>query len=151
MYIFECQIEGKMQSSTFYKALSMLVKECVKEDQFDHRYILGISVIGSFIFGKENLLEIHFLKTVSLSPLQTFLWTLLLFSCVRLFATPWTTAHQASLSFTVSWSLLKLMSIESVMPSNHLTLCCPLLPSVSCIRVFSNESKVLGLQHQSFQ
>ena len=58
-------------------------------------------------------------------------------------ATPWTRAHQASLSFTVSWSLLKLMSIELVMPSNHLILCHPLLllPSVfSRIRVFSNES-----------
>ena len=57
--------------------------------------------------------------------------------------TPWTAAHQASLSFTISWSLLKLMSIESVMPSNHLVLCCPLLllPSVfPSIRVFSNES-----------
>ena len=127
-----------MQSSTFYKALSVLVKECVKEDQVDYRYILGISVIGSFIFGKENLLEIHFLKTMSLSPLQTFLWTLL-FSRVRLFAIPWMTAHQASLSFTVSWSWLKLMSTESVVPSNHLTLCRPLLPSISCIRIFSNE------------
>ena len=44
-----------------------------------------------------------------------------------LFATPWTIAHQASLSFTVSWHLLKLTSVESVMPSNHLTLCRPLL------------------------
>ena len=64
-------------------------------------------------------------------------------SCVRLFATPWTTAHQASLSFTIFWSLLKLMSIESVMPSNHLILCHPLLllPSIfHSIRVFSNES-----------
>ena len=63
-------------------------------------------------------------------------------SRVRLFATPWTAAHQASLSFTVSWSLLKLMSIESVMPSNHLILCHPLLllPSIfPSIRVFSNE------------
>ena len=53
-------------------------------------------------------------------------------SHVRLFVTPWTSAHQASLSFTVSWSLLKLMSIESVMLSNHLILCCPLLllPSI---------------------
>ena len=53
-------------------------------------------------------------------------------SCVRLFVTPWTAAHQASLSITNSRSLLKLMSIESVMPSNHLTLCCPLflLPSI---------------------
>ena len=48
-------------------------------------------------------------------------------SCVRLIATPWTAAHQASLSITNFWSLLKLMSIESVMPSNHLILCRPLL------------------------
>ena len=53
-------------------------------------------------------------------------------SRVRLFGTPWTAAHQASLSITNSWSLLKLMSIQSVMPSNHLILCCPLLllPSI---------------------
>ena len=49
-------------------------------------------------------------------------------SCVRLFVTPWTAAHQASLSITSFWRLLKLMSIESVMPSNHLILCCPLFP-----------------------
>ena len=64
-------------------------------------------------------------------------------SHVRLFATPWTAARQASLSITNSWSLLKLMSIESVMPSNHLILCHPLLllPSIfPSIRVFSNES-----------
>ena len=64
-------------------------------------------------------------------------------SHVQLFATPWTAAPQASVSFTISQSLLKLMSIESVMPSNHLILCCPLLllPSVfPSIRVFSNES-----------
>ena len=62
-------------------------------------------------------------------------------SCVWLFATPWTTACQASLSLTISWSLLKFMSIESVMVSNHLILCHPLLlPSVfPSIRVFSNE------------
>ena len=66
-----------------------------------------------------------------------------LLSRVRLFATPWTTARQASLSITNSQSLLKLMSIKSVMPSNHLILCLPLLllPSIfSSIRVFSNES-----------
>ena len=59
------------------------------------------------------------------------------------FATPWTAAHQASLSITNSWCLLKLLSIESVMPSNHLILCCPLLllPSIfPSIKVFSNES-----------
>ena len=61
---------------------------------------------------------------------------------VWLFATPWTAARQASLSFTISWSLLKLMSIESMMPSNHFILCRPLLllPSIfPSIRVFSKE------------
>ena len=62
-------------------------------------------------------------------------------SCVRLFATPWTAARQASLSITNSQSLLRLMSIESVMPSNHLILCHPLLLSIfPSIRVFSSES-----------
>jgi len=64
-------------------------------------------------------------------------------SCVWLFATPWTTAHQASLSITNSWSPPKRLSIESVMPSDHLILCHPLLllPSVfPSIKVFSSES-----------
>ena len=63
-------------------------------------------------------------------------------SRVQLFATPWIAAHQASLSFTNSQSLLKLMSIELVKPYNHLILCCPLLllPSIfPSIRVFANE------------
>ena len=64
-------------------------------------------------------------------------------SCPVLFATPWITARQASLSITNSWSLPKLMSVELVMPSSHLILCCPLLllpPVPPSIRVFSNES-----------
>ena len=64
-------------------------------------------------------------------------------SVAQLYATPWTAARQASLSITNSWSLLKLKSIESVMPSNHLIFCCPLLllpSSFPSIRVFSNES-----------
>ena len=83
-------------------------------------------------------------------------------SHVPLFATPWTAARQASLSITSSQSLLKLTSMESVMPSNHLILCCPLLlpPSVSSsISLFQSinsshqVAKVLEfqLQHQSFQ
>ena len=66
-----------------------------------------------------------------------------LFSCIQLFATPWIAAHQVSLSITNCRSLLKLMSIKSVMPSNHLILCHPflLLPSIfPNIRVFSNKS-----------
>ena len=66
-----------------------------------------------------------------------------LLSRVQLFVIPWTVAHQASLSITNFWSLLKLMSIKSVMPHNHLILCHPLLllPSIfPSIRVFSNET-----------
>ena len=84
-------------------------------------------------------------------PSEKFLYTLMIhyllflvqqISCVLLFATTWTAAHQASLSFTISQSLLKLMSTESVMPFNHLAFCCPLLllPSIfPSIRVFSKE------------
>ena len=78
-----------------------------------------------------------------------------LLSCVWLFATPWTAACQVSLSFTISQSLLKLMSIESVMPSNHLNLCSPLflLHSIfPSIMVFSNESALcnMGPKYWSF-
>ena len=78
-------------------------------------------------------LSLHLLISTSVQSL----------SRVQLFVTPWTAARQASLSITNSQSLFKLMSIESVMPSNHLILCCPLLllPSIfPSIRVFSNES-----------
>ena len=81
-------------------------------------------------------LEARKWKTKTFSSVQ-------LLGHVRLFVIPWTVACQASLSFTNSWSLLKLMSIESVMPSNHLILCGPLLfrPSIfPSIRIFSNES-----------
>ena len=81
-----------------------------------------------------------------------------LLSCVRLFATPWTAACQASLSFTISQSLLKFMSIESVMPSNRLILCCPLLllPSIfPSIRVslmsqlFASSGQSIGVSASS--
>ena len=76
------------------------------------------------------------IRTVAISSVQSL-------SPVRLFPTPWMAACQASLSITNSWRLLELMSIKSVMPSNHLILCSPLilLPSIfPSIRVFSNES-----------
>ena len=84
----------------------------------------------SFLHTSPNCLPVQFSSVQSLSR-------------VRLFATPWTAAHQASLSITNCQSLLKLMSIESVMPSNQLIFCRPLLllPSIfPSIRVFSNES-----------
>ena len=83
----------------------------------------------------------NYLMVSDLTMMLLLLFSLL--SCDQLFVIPWTIAHEASLSFTVSRSLLKLMFIESVMPSNHFILCRPLLllPSVfPSIRVFSNES-----------
>ena len=76
-------------------------------------------------------------------------------SHVQLFATPWTAAHQASLSIAISWSLLKLISIKLVLPSNHLILCHPLLllPSIfPSIRVFSIDSAlhIRWPEHWSF-
>ena len=86
---------------------------------------------------------------------QYILISLQSLSGVQLFVTPWTAARKASLSSTNSRSLLKLMSIESEKPSNHLILCCPLLllPSISpSIRVFSNESalRIRWPKYQSF-
>ena len=82
-------------------------------------------------------------RTSVLQPQGNRLCSVQSLSRVQLFVTPWTAAHQASLSFTISWSLFKLKSIESVMPSNHLIHCCPLLLLLSIflsIRVFSNGS-----------
>ena len=65
------------------------------------------------------------------------------FSCVQIFATPWTVAHQDSLSITKSWTLLKLVSMESVMPSNHLIFCLPLF---SCLQSFPESGSFLMSQ-----
>ena len=101
---------------------------------------VGNLISGSSAFSESNLyiwiLWIHILLKPQFSSFQSL-------SHVQLFGTPWTTARQASLSITNSRSLLKLMSIELVMPSNQLILCHPLLllPSIfPSIRVFSNES-----------
>ena len=84
-----------------------------------------------------------YIQTYDTGKVQFQFSSVRLLSHVWLFATLWTAARRASLSITNPWSLLKLMSIESVMPSNHLILCCPLLllPSIfPSLRVFSNES-----------
>ena len=92
---------------------------------------------------------------------MVFVFVVQSLSHVWLFATPWTAAYQSFLSFTISWSLLKLMSIESVMPSNHLILChLPFPPDLSLsqhqglfqwVCSLNQVAKVLELQHQSFQ
>ena len=92
------------------------------------------------------------IATFLISEYHHFIAVVQSFTCVQLFATPWPAANQASLSFTNSQSFLKLTSIESMMPSNHLTLCCPLLllPLIfPRIRVFSNES-VLHIRWQKY-
>ena len=91
---------------------------------------------------KEAVVHIYTMQYYSAIKINAF-QSVQSLSCVRLFATPWTTAHQVSLSITNSQSLLKFMSIELVMSSNHLVFCRPLLlpPSIfPGFRIFSNES-----------
>ena len=73
----------------------------------------------------KDLLSEGLPQNFHLQKIQYLFSSVQLLNCVRLFETPWTAAHQASLSITNSWSSLKLMSIESVMPSNYLTFCVP--------------------------
>ena len=103
-------------------------------------------VLDGWMLNRTSILN-HWLYScfyvINTLQLLAYFSSVQLLSHVWLFVTPWTAAHQASLSITNSWSLLKLISIESVMPSNHLVLCCHLLlpPSIfPSIRVFSNES-----------
>ena len=110
--------------------LQSMGSQRVRHDWVTEQLDLLIEHISIFWLSPRNIFAVHSL------------------SHVQLFATPWTAARQASLSFTISQSLLRLMSIELVILSNHLVLCCPLLllsifPS---IRVFSNES-VLHIQY----
>ena len=93
---------------------------------------------GSSVHG---ILQVRIMEWVAI----LFFSSLQSLSCIQLLEILWTAAHQASLSITNSQSLLKLMSIKSVMPSNHVILCCPLLllPSIfPSIRVFSSESVI---------
>ena len=92
---------------------------------------------------KTQVLIFYFTQVKAGQQIIIHYYSVQLLSHVGLFVTPWTTARQASMSITNSQSLLKFMSMELVMPSNHLILCCPLLlpPSiVPSIRVFSNQS-----------
>ena len=117
--------------------------------------IVVSTVLHQFYFPTNSVRRSH-IKCSSVSSVQSL-------SCVQIFVIPQTAEHHSSLSFTIAWSLLKLMFIKSVMPSNHLILCHPLLllPFIfPSIRVFFNELAFLirwpkylelQLQHQSFQ
>ena len=133
---------------------------CGKYSLFDYEKLEKKSVITLQYFTSHLAQTSDFKENETQRFFSRLHWSVQSLNCVRLFATPWTAAHQASLSITNSWSLLKFMSIESVMLSNRLILCCPflLLPSISpSIRVSSNESALcirwleFQLQHQSFQ
>ena len=110
--------------------------------QWEGFCVLAIALVLSFPNG-------HFLtvwaKNLWCRDLSLIFIVVQLLSCVRLFGTPWTAACQAPLSFTISWSLLKFMCIESVMLSSYLILCHPiLLPSIFLsIRAFPNELALL--------
>ena len=103
-----------------------------------------LSVLGAMLVG-----YVYLSICIKKKPRLQFISIVVqLHSRGQLLVTPWTAARLGSLSFTISWSLLKLVSMESVMPSNHLILCRPLLPLPSIfpsIRVFSNES-ALGIR-----
>ena len=104
----------------------------------------GKSLLFNLLSRLEKGMANHFSNLALITPVPSIeISSVQSLSGVRLFLTPWTAARQASMSITNSWSLPKLMSIESVMPSNHLIFCCPLhlLPSIfPNIMVFSNES-----------
>ena len=131
-----------------WNPLTILSETQVKKKKI-HSVHVKYLALKPTVFSKKNLGFVslsfnifNFVLTGVMTHEALFVVVLLLGS-VQLFVTPWTAAHQASLSFTISRSLLKLMSIESVMSSNHLVLCHPLLPMPSIfpsIMVFSDES-----------
>ena len=108
---------------------------------------VGSNILSPLSFLILSLLH-FFLALAKVAPIISSVQSL---NHVWLFVTPWTEAHQASLSITNSWSLLKLMSIESVMPSNHLILCHPifLLPSIFPSISFFSMSQFLASGGQS--
>ena len=133
-----CLLRSVWQSLLYYIYYIIYIIMEVKE------YFLGHPVEDQGNCVKQGFREI--LKQVEFQDHSVQFSSVQSLSRIWLFATPWTTAHQASLSITNSWSPPKPMSIELVMPSNHLILYCPLflLPSIfPSIRVFSNESALL--------
>ena len=129
------------------------------KDSWDRKHVLTVSFL-KYPQSMYVLQSIIFVGSY-MSSKSTVAVVVQSFSCVQLFATPWTAARQASLSITNSRSLFKLISIESIMPPNHLILCCPFssclqsFPASGCFlmsQLLHQVPKVLELQlqHQSF-
>ena len=150
-------LQSQKQNFSFFKALKPVVRahliiKLTEENIFDE---LKVFWLGTLITLVKSLLPYGLWKS--------WQWSVQSLSHVQLFATPWTIARQASLSITSSRSSSKLMSIESVMPSNHLILCCPLLFLPSNLSQHQGLFKWVGslhqvtkllefqLQHQTFQ
>ena len=132
-------------SSYPQEAFKGLIWDCLWElpvEQIPKTYVVNLYSCCIFVNNQAKLNENRLIFQHINLTLNIFSRNVQSPSCIQLLATPRTAARQASLSITISLSLLKLMSIESVMTPNHLILCCPLLlPSVcSSIRAFSNES-----------
>ena len=124
---------GSFQVSQFFTSSAQSIRVSASAS------VLPMNIQGWLPLGLTGLISLQSKESKLIINIQS----VQLLSRVWLFATPLIVAHQASLSKTNSWSLLKLMSIESVMPSNRLILCCPLLllpPIPPSIRIFSNES-----------
>ena len=124
----DCSLPGSSVHGIFWAKIPEWVAISSSRGSSQHRERTHLSYVSCN--GRQVLYQVQFSSVQSLNS-------------VWLFATPWTTAYQASLSITNSRSSLKLMSIESVIPWNHLILCCPIpLPpsNFPSIRVFSNES-----------
>ena len=150
--IYQCKIFIKKK---------ILLSICASAEQYDRCWVINVPSNKNcdfFSMGEFSALisTFHPASCYDCKFLSIVIITVQLLSRFWIFAIPWTEAHQASLSFTISWSLFKFMSIESFMLSNHLLLCFPLLFLSSVfprIRGFSKESAlhIKWLQHQFFQ
>ena len=118
--------------SDYYLVLSMEINSKIFKDLNERANTIKLLEENTGINLQDPGLQNGFLDSTRRKKIDKLdIQLVQLLSCVQLFMTPWTAAHQASLSITNSQSLLKLMSIELVMPSNHLILCCPLPPAFS--------------------
>ena len=140
-YLLHCLFHSHISFGTILNGYYIAVLHCFV---FTFLIILHIFVLSSLFLFTCMILGFYF-RVLNFRFIFAFIFCCFIqsLSCVWFFATPWTVVCEAFLSFTISQSLLTLMSIQSVMPSNHLILCCPLLllPSIfPSIRAFSNRS-----------